>query len=546
MNERLPRGAALRTALLGGLCLGAATPPAWFPGAEALVVLGLALWFRLAGRAGLASSYLLGCVHMALFSWSVRHVLWPAYAAIVLLGGGYYALGSLAVRRWRGGWQVLLFAVAVAGSSWWRSNMPEIHYPHGQPCHALWSWPWLLAPLRLGGEPLANAWLGALAAASVQLARSWRTAVPSWAVASRTLWAVVVAWCVLVWLGLAARPAAPAAPAAVVQIAAVEPNLHPFDPYLGLPAQARAQRFRTLYAERLVAPVRTLLAGPPPDLILWPESSVPIDLEPGAALPPLLPPDVVLPAGTHLVVGGNVVQGQGLTPAALQVDASGRLLGVHEKQCLVPGGEFLPLVRWLPEALRRIVHEQFAAALGSPPDCVPGRPSAPLRTAAGVPFAALLCYDNAFPGPAAAAVAQGAWFLCVLSNEAWYRGGGELTQLLAMTVCRAVELGVPIVRCTSDGWSAVVGAEGQILAALPPGAGSAVGARILRTSLPVGPVAMGPMAWLRGAAGPLFGGWFALLILHGAAAWGTLRAARTAAAVSAQGGEPPTAGRTGS
>lgn len=542
----MPRGAAVRTAVVGGLCLGAATPPAWFPGAECLVVVGLALWLQLAQRAGLASSYLLGCVHMAWFSWSVRHVLWPAYGAIVVLGGGYYLLGSLAVRRLRPGWTVPGFAVAVAGSCWLRSVLPEIHYPHGQPCHALWSWPWLLAPLRLGGEPLGNALLGATAAALVLLARSWRTAVPGSALARGALCGAVGCWGVLAGLGWLARPAAPLAPATVVDVAAVQPNVHPYDPYLELAPAARAQRFRELYEERLVAPVRELLRGTPPDLILWPESSLPYDLELGAELPPLLPPDVPVPAKTQLVVGGSLRRAEGATPAALQVGAAGRWLGTHEKQCLVPGGEFLPLVRWLPEALRQFVHGQFAAALGSAPDCVPGRPAPPLRTAAGVPFAAMICYDNAFPGPAAAAVANGAWLLCVLSNEAWYRGGGELTQLLAMTVCRAVELGVPIVRCTTDGWTAVVGADGRVVAELPPRTGADPGAQILRSSVPVVPVAVGAMAPLRAAAGPLAASCFGLLILHGLRAWAKLRAARTAAAVPAAGGEPPTAGRTGS
>lgn len=545
MSPALPRGAALRRAVLGGLCLGAATPPAWFPGAEWLVVVGLGLWFRLARSTGPGASYLLGTVHMALFSWSVRHVLWPAYAAIVLLGGCYYLAVGAAVRRVGARWSGLAFAFAVAGSCWLRSAMPELHYPHGQPCHALWQWPWLLWPLALGGEPLLNALLAWLAAALAQVAASWRMGVPRGRTALAGLLGVLLLWLLLAALGAWLRPTPAPDAVQTVTVAAVEPGVHPFDPYVGLPSEARSRRFRELYAERLVAPVRGLLAEAP-DLILWPESSVPLDLAVDAALPPLLPPDLRLPERTLLLVGANAARPEGVTPAALLVGPDGALRGSHEKQRLVPGGEFVPFLRWLPEAVRAFVREQFAAALGSVPDCVPGRSQPPLRTAAGVPFGALLCYDNAFPEPAAAAVAKGAQFLCVLSNEAWYRGGGELSQLVAMTVCRAIELGVPIVRCTTDGWSAVVGANGELVAQLPIRPAPTPGPRILRSSLQVAPVGVGALAWLRAAAGPISGVVFGLLILHAARSWAKLRAARTAPAVPAAGAQPPTAGRTGS
>jgi apolipoprotein N-acyltransferase len=548
LKTRETGGALL--AVLGGVMLAAATPPAWFPGAEFLVVGGLMAWFAIAsaGSRPRLHTYLLGCVHMAWFSWSTRHILWPAYLAIVVLGGLYFVLGSMAVRalpRWL---HTLGFGVAVGATSWLRAVMPEIHYPHGQPCHDFWQWPQLLGSLAIGGEPLANALLGMLAAAFVELWRSWRVAMPSWRLAGWQCVAVVAFALACSLPGLEWGETGGAV--TVLRVAAIEPGIHPMDPYEGLSPEAASQRFEELFAQRLVEPTRQLLTEQePPDLILWPESSLWSRLKVKdvvAARRRLLPgafPDV---ASTRLLLGANLYDEDRDVPGALLVATDGKILGHQEKRCLVPGGEFLPFVRWLPDSVVTAIHSAFRAALGTPPDCMPGRMLPPLRTAGGEPFGVLMCYDNAFPGPGAEQVAAGAQFLCVLSNEAWFRRGGELTQLAAMTVCRAIELRTPIVRCTTDGWTLAVDASGRMAGQLPILSAPGEGSRILRTNLELQPARQRPMAWLRAD----FGGFLAVLLgaalLHGLLAWVRLRVARTALPVPVGSGEPRLPGRTGS
>ena len=534
--------ATARVAVIGGLLLAFATPPAVTPLAGFLVVPGLMVWFAIAttaGRAPYLQSYLLGCVHMAWFSWSLRHILvWP-YVGVVLLGGLYFALGTVLVRATSQRWAPLGFAAAVAGSFWLRANMPEIYYPHGQPCHCLWQWPTLLGAVTLGGEPLANGLLAGLAAALVGVVRSWRLAVPSWSSARLVLLMAVavavvatVAGHVVRWTAAALQSAGGGesiVPAPVVRIAAVEPR-YPADPFRGLSRDERIARYRELFFERLVAPTqKALRASPQPDLVVWPESSVVhsfevADIMAGRAQLPLAP----FPASSTRLLFGAAVADFDTAAAVLETLPEGRVVGHQEKRCLVPGGEFLPLLAWLPEWLGTAVRDAFAAALGSVPDCKPGVLRAPLQTAAGVPFGALICYDNAFPGPAADQVAAGARFLCVLSNEAWYRGGGELTQLVAMTVCRALETATPIVRCTTDGWSVVVGADGRLEAELPLEPAPHPQARILQASVALASGRLPPLAWLRAAAGPFAAVWLCLGLAHVVFRWVRLRTARTA------------------
>ncbi len=516
-------------AVVGGLALAAATPPAWFPGAEAAVVLGLAAWASIATHAARPwwTSYLLGVLHMACFSWSVRHVMFGAYAAIVLLGGLYFVFGTALVRAAAPRHRVWVFALAVATAFWARSGMPGLEYPHGQPCHVLYATPTLLWPVVVGGEPLANALLGGLAAALLELYRGWRLAVPTLRVGGGLVAGMLVSWGLCLSLGGWLRSLRPTADDRLA-VAAIEPRVHPI---LDGPDDAT---WSTWYDEqvkaRLLRPTQALLREPlPPDLVLWPES----------ALRGVLPADAIGPEGVavlpklgaaacRLVVGAQVAAGaptdgtpRPTTPAAILIDpATGRALARQDKRHLVPGGERIPFLHLLPAGWALQLRETFAAALASLPDHAAGTELPPLRTAAGVPFGALLCFDNAFPGPAAAQVAAGARLLVVLSNECWYRGGGELSQLVAMTVVRALETATPVVRCTQDGWTVAVGADGHRIASLPPPAGPQPAPGILRVDVPLGSGRLPPMAWWRANAG-----WCALVGLLLAAAHGRWRRA---------------------
>ncbi len=466
------------------LCLWQGSPGQWWAQLAAPVGGGLATALGLAGLYLLAcwsarpafTGYLAGTLYMLGFSWSLRHISFAAYVAVGVVGGLYYLLlvtgAAWSPRRLRP-W---VFASGVAATAWLRAHMPEIYYPHGQAAHALYELPELLGPVRWSGELGMNLVLAAAVAWCAELATARPGARRPVAVA---LAAVVGAWA-LASLGGSRRGAA--APAPAVEVLLVEP---------GVPVEFFAGR--ATFVEVLLGPLlgatRAALEEPgaaPPDLIVWPESSLPLEL---IGEPPVLPgplgrsvgyyaPDSRLPrlaAGTRLVAGTTWRHPEP-DPRRRGVvalfDHDYRLVGVQEKRWPVPGGERVPFLGLLPRTWAAKLLEWSTGMVRDVPDLASGALRPPLETAAGEPFAGLLCYDNAFPGVAADAVTAGARFLVVSSNEAWYHLGAELDQMVALSVFRTLETGVPMVRSTVDGPTCHVDADGRVRARLePPRAG---------------------------------------------------------------------------
>ena len=286
-------------ALVALLTWIAASPPAVSPGAGWLVLPGLAAFHALirTARVPLRWAYLLGVVHVAWFSWSLRHVSLVAWALIALAGGVYYLLIAAWTRGFgRLGLPSLGFALGVAATAWLRGHVPEIPYPHGQFAHALHAWPAALGPVRWGGEVAMHLVLAGLAAALVEAWSGRRRGAARVAAAPAML--------VVVW-GLLAVFAPPAvtprrADAAPVDVLAIEPGVAPSAP-IG------SRDFAAVAHLALVAATRQELAAAPADVVLWPESGLPEVLrgEPARLIGVTRPMDDLRLAADTLLVAGT-------------------------------------------------------------------------------------------------------------------------------------------------------------------------------------------------------------------------------------------------
>jgi apolipoprotein N-acyltransferase len=202
-----------------------------------------------------------------------------------------------------------------------------------------------------------------------------------------------------------------------------------------------------------------------PDVVIWPEGALP------AAADDVLAPDSwVGPAiaramapGQTLLMGSYRAQPSNKGPAryynslyALQKTSDGRLrvTGVYDKHRLVPFGEYLPLEPLMTRlGLKDLAHVGDGFSSGPRPKPLP---------LAGLPTVQpLICYESLFPGLAADGPGRPAWIVNV-SNDAWFGPTSGPRQHLNLAGYRAIEQGLPIVRATPTGVSAVVDPYGRI------------------------------------------------------------------------------------
>jgi apolipoprotein N-acyltransferase len=123
----------------------------------------------------------------------------------------------------------------------------------------------------------------------------------------------------------------------------------------------------------------------------------------------------------------------------------------------VPFGEYMPL----GELAGRI---GFRSLVHMPDDFTAGPPPQPLSLPGAPAVQPLICYEALFPGFTREAIRRSgrrpAWILNV-SNDAWFGATSGPLQHLNMASYRAIEEGLPIVRSTPTGVSAVIDAFGR-------------------------------------------------------------------------------------
>jgi apolipoprotein N-acyltransferase len=209
-----------------------------------------------------------------------------------------------------------------------------------------------------------------------------------------------------------------------------------------------------------------------PSIVIWPEGALPAVIDelvaPGSDYATRLR-DAIAP-GQTLLMGANRAQaappnGAKTEPlyfnslVAFRREANGlRFTGVYDKHHLVPFGEYMPA----GELAQRI---GFRSLVHMPDDFTAGPRAQPIAPW-GVPaMQVLICYEALFPGVTRAGAARAglrpAWILNP-SNDAWFGAGSGPLQHLNIASYRAIEEGLPIVRATPTGVSAVIDAYGRI------------------------------------------------------------------------------------
>jgi apolipoprotein N-acyltransferase len=190
--------------------------------------------------------------------------------------------------------------------------------------------------------------------------------------------------------------------------------------------------------------------------IIWPETATAFylneDIEHRLAIVNLLPEKATLITGS--VQRETTKTGERhYYNSLITTDRSGYITSGYDKSHLVPFGEYIPFKDYLPESMASAVGVNFSAGSGLLTIKLPGLPA----------FSPLVCYEAIFPG-AVARRDDRPQMLINVTNDAWYRGTIGPDQHFAIVRTRAVEEGVPIVRVSNMGISAVTDPLGRTIA----------------------------------------------------------------------------------
>jgi len=216
-----------------------------------------------------------------------------------------------------------------------------------------------------------------------------------------------------------------------------------------------------------------------PDLLLWPEACASISAERW--------PDVfgmVKSSGVPLLFGTDDVErvrgtdevrfynsAAFLTPKDLQLRS-------YRKRRLVMFGEYIPFEKALP-FMKYLSPIGGSFTAGIEPLQFPMQES-------GYTIAPLICFEDSFPHGVREHVTSGTDLLVNLTNDGWFGAGSEQWQHAANAVFRAVENGVPLVRCANNGLTCWIDSLGRVRQFYGQESGDIYGAGFVSFDVPLG------------------------------------------------------------
>ncbi|WP_428331869.1 apolipoprotein N-acyltransferase [Novosphingobium sp.] len=500
----LPRLRWLAPLLLGALAATGFQPWGLWP----LTLLALALLIPLIAAAPRARDaawigWLFGVGHFTLgntwiataFTFQAQMPAWLGHIAVVLLAfylAVYPALAmtaAWALRRRTG--MVPALAASWVVAEWLRSWV-------------FTGFPWnplgvvTLGPFDRPGLARIAAWCGtyALSGVVILLAGLWLWA---WQRARERRFATAIL-AALVPPALMLLPIAGIPGDSTLAYTLVQPDLNQNDINN---ARLFESQFRTL--ARLSGRVPADGAGP--RIVLWPEGGVPDYLRPGydqtwyqqttfGGDPALARERMSEVVGQQslLMTGASDLsltrrQVTGAYNVITLIDPLGTIRGGYAKAHLVPYGEYLPMRAWLtPLGLSRLVGGDLDFIAGPGPRTIPvpnwGNPGFQI------------CYEIVFSGHVVDR-AHRPDYIVNPSNDGWFGPIGP-PQHLAQARLRAIEEGLPVLRSTTTGISAVIDAGGGVRQSIPYLATARIDGRVPRALAPTlfarGGNAL-PLAW---------------------------------------------------
>src|SRR5689334_12194821 len=387
------------------------------------------------------------------FTFQSNMPAWLGWVAVVLLSLYLAIYPAMAVGlAWRFGRDNRVALVLTLGGAWavteWLRGTMFTGFPWNPAAASLAPTPLITITTLIGTYGLSGLLVLLGGAIWLEYRKQWLPLV------------LIVAATALLWV-LPASPVPPD-PLAVLNVRVVQPNIGQEDKW--------RQGFGEEAARRLA-----MLSGPPsnePRLLLWPEAAVTDPLEDARTdehqamaefqrtrAASLLGPSDRLLTGGIAIGSKDGIHVDGAANSVFVLAPGGKVMGRYDKAHLVPYGEYLPMRPLLSAVgLSRLAPGDLDFTRG------PGPRTIDLGGEWGkVGFD--LCYEIIFSGHVVDERNRPE-FIFNPSNDAWFGSWGP-PQHLAQARLRAAEEGIPVLRATPTGISAVIDARGNVLNSLP-------------------------------------------------------------------------------
>ena len=190
------------------------------------------------------------------------------------------------------------------------------------------------------------------------------------------------------------------------------------------------------------------------DLIIWPEGSLPIDLNnrPGllSRIGGLLDKDQLM------IVGSSAIENNQLFNRLFIIDDRGRIKQYYDKQKLVLFGEYVP---WVKPLLSRFLN------LGM--NYIPGKDQSLLYLPKNIKAVPMICFESIFNYKRINRNICQSDLVIQISNDSWFGKWYGPQQHLANSILRSVEFSKTLIRSTPSGISAIIDYEGNIIKSIP-------------------------------------------------------------------------------
>ena len=193
------------------------------------------------------------------------------------------------------------------------------------------------------------------------------------------------------------------------------------------------------------------------DLVIWPENAIPIFLSENENIRRMLM--LGIENSKNLLVGDLIIKNEtDIYNSAVLISEDGRITATYDKVHLVPFGEYLPLREYLAKFnfLKILTNEQGLSK---------GKSYDPIDTPLGK-ARILICYEIIFSNEIMRAKSRPN-FIVNLSNDAWFDDNSGPYQHFSNAKFRSVENGLPVIRSSNKGISAIIDPYGRVIKKLP-------------------------------------------------------------------------------